>query len=250
MSTISRAMDKAGEEERRGAERVAARSGSARIMTAVGLGRFSVPDAEQYQALASAIAMALPDNPSSKVVVFLSSGPGEGASTIAREYALTLVAHSGASTLLVDANLRNPSLHHAFHVAPDPGLSDHILADAPLSDVVRSVGIPHLSLLPAGRPVIAPPRVVSHERMDGLLSELRRRFAHVILDAAPILSFSEGIELSRKADGVVVVIRAGRTRRQLVARSLELLGGAHANVLGTVLNRRRFYVPKFVYDRV
>ena len=248
MSRISRAIERAGKEERRHVDGPPVpRSG--RMMTAAALGRLSVPDAGEYQTLASEIAMALPEGPS-RIVTFASSVAGEGTSTVARGFALVLAVQGAVDTLLVDANLRRPGLHDIFRVPLDPGLSDHILADTPLSDCIRNVGVPHFSLLPAGRPVMAPPRVSGHDRVERMLSEIRRRFQYAVLDVPPLLSFSEGIELSRKTDGVIVVIRAGRTRRQLVERSLELLGDAGANVLGTVLNRRRFYVPQFVYERL
>jgi capsular exopolysaccharide synthesis family protein len=248
MSGISRAIERANQEDRKRTEGAPA-SRRGRVVTGAALGRLAVPNAGEYQALASEIAMALPEAPS-RVITFASSVAGEGTSTVAREFAMVLAIHGAVETLLVDANLRRPSLHEVFRIAPAPGLSDHILADALLSDCVRSVGVAHLSLLPAGRPVIAPPRVSGHERMDGMLSELRRRFRYVVLDVPPILPFAEGIVLSRRTDGIVVVIQAGRTRRQLVERTMELLGGAGANVLGTVLNRRRFYIPKFVYERL
>jgi succinoglycan biosynthesis transport protein ExoP len=248
MSRISRAIERADKEDGRRADGPSVPRRE-RIVTAAALGRLSIPDAGEYQTLASEIAMSLPDGPS-RVITFASSVAGEGTSTIAREFALVLAIHGAVETLLVDANLRQPSLHEVFRVPSDPGLSDHILAGAPLSDCIRNVGVPHLSLLPAGRPVIAPPRVSGHERVEGMLSEIRRRFRYAVLDVPPLLSFSEGIELSRRTDGIVIVIRAGRTRRQLVERSLELLGAAGANVLGTVLNRRRFYIPQFVYERL
>jgi Mrp family chromosome partitioning ATPase len=169
---------------------------------------------------------------------------------VARELASVLAGRQEAETLLVDANLRNPTLHEVFRTTRDPGLSDHILGDVPLSECIRETGELRLALLPAGRPVIAPPRVFADSRVRGMLAELRKRFEFIAVDAAPLLSSPEGALVSQLADCVVLVIRYGHTRRQLPERALQVLGDAGATVLGTVLNRRRFYIPRFVYERL
>lgn len=211
----------------------------------------SIPegDVEQYHALASEIFLALPETPS-RSLMFVSAVPGEGTSLIAREFTRTLAESAGVSTLLLDANLRRPSIHDEFGVVRDPGLSDYVMSSVPLQECLRSVRSSNLVLLPAGRRVVAPPRVLMDPRTEHLLTELRERFNYVVLDMPPLLSFSEGVPISRMVDGVILVIRSGHTKRELVERALELLGDAGANVLGTVLNRRKFHIPRMIYDRL
>ena len=218
-------------------------------MPSPGPGRFTFHDTEEYQTLASEIFLGLPQS-ECRTVMFAASVSGEGTSLVAREFAASLAAQGEVETLLVDANMRRPSVHEIFRTARDPGLSDHILADAPLSECLRPTSVPRLTLLTAGRPVVSSPRVLAHSRMEGMLAELRRRFGCVVLDVPSLLSFSDGIQLSRRVDGVVMVIRSGRTKRELVQHALELLDGAGARVLGSVLNRRRFYIPRFFYERL
>jgi receptor protein-tyrosine kinase len=206
-------------------------------------------DAQEYLSLAAEVSLALPESRSS-IVMFASAVPREGTSTVAREFATVLASRQEAETLLIDANLRRPTLHEAFRTTRDPGLSDHILGDVPLSECIRETGELRLKLLPAGRPVIAPPRVFADSRVRGMLSQLRRRFAIVAIDAAPLLGSPEGALVSQLADCVVLVVRFGHTRRQLPERALQVLGDADATVLGSVLNRRRFYIPRFVYERL
>jgi len=184
------------------------------------------------------------------VVMFASSVPDEGASLVAREFALTLAAEGDVPTVLVDLNLREPSAAESFRVPRDPGFSDLILSELPLAQCLRSTETPRLSVLPAGRPTPSPSRVLSDPRVEQAVAELRRRFGFVVIDMSPIVPFSEGAQLSRMVDGVVLVVRSGRTKRELVQRALELLDDAGARVLGTVLNRRRFYVPRFIYERL
>ncbi len=248
MSEISKAMDRARREQGRDGWS-AGMSEPGRIVSPSRPLRFSAGEAEQYMALASDVALALP-NLETRVLLFASAVSGEGTSTVAREFASTVAERGESSTLLIDANLRRPSVHEVFRVRRDPGLTDHILGGADLEDCLRDSGTPRLSILPSGRPVIAPPRVAGDERIGTLLSGFRGRFRFVVIDAPPILAYSESIQLSGHCDGVVVVVRAGHTRRQLPARALDLLDEAGASTLGTVLNRRRFYIPQFVYDRI
>jgi protein-tyrosine kinase len=182
--------------------------------------------------------------------MFASSVPGEGTSLVAREFALTLASEGEVATVLVDLNLREPSTAESFRVPRDPGFVDLILSELPLSQCLRSTETPRLSVLPAGRPVASPARVLADPRVEQTIAELRRRFGFVVIDMSPIVPFSEGAQFSRVADGVVLVVRSGRTKRELVQRALDLLGDAGARVLGTVLNRRRFYVPRFIYERL
>lgn len=209
----------------------------------------SESDAEQYHSLASEVFLALPETVS-RSLVFVSAVPGEGTSLVSREFTRTLAESAGVSTLLVDANLRRPSVHEAFGVARDPGLSDYVMSSAPLQECLRSVRSSNLVLLPAGRRVVAPPRVLMDPRTEQLLADVRQRFRYVVLDMPPLLSFSEGVPISRMVDGVVLVVRSGHTKRELVERALELLRDAGANVLGTVLNRRKFHIPRMIYDRL
>ncbi len=83
-----------------------------------------------------------------------------------------------------------------------------------------------------------------------MLSELRDRFDLIVVDSAPLVPFAEGVQLSRKVDGVVLVIRSAATRQSSAQRVLGLLDDAGANVLGSVLNGRRFYIPRVIYDRL
>ena len=245
MSEISKAMDRS-KRDARGAAGVETRRP---VVAALPQFPIGLEEAEQYLSLASEISLGFPDG-GSRAVLFASAVAEEGTSTIAREFAMTLAVHGNTETLLVDANLRRPSVHATLRLSRDPGLSEHVLGDAALVDCLRPSGMPRLSVIPAGRPVIAPARVMSDARMKDLLSAARARFGYVVIDGPPFTVSPEGIQLGRLCDGVVLVIRAGHTRRQLLRRALELLDEAGATVLGTVLNRRRYYIPQFIYDRI
>jgi len=249
MGEISKAMDRSRRDQGKdGDERLAPPSPGRVIMPAT-TQQIPSGDIEEYLSLAAEISLAMPQA-TSRIVMFASAVAREGTTTVAREFASVLAGRQEAETLLIDANLRRPALHEAFRTTRDPGLSDHILGDVPLSECLRETGMLRLTMLPAGRPVIAPPRVFGDNRIRGMLSELRRRFTYIAIDAAPIMGSPEGAQISQLADRVVLVVRSGHTRRQLPERALEILGDAGATVLGAVLNRRRFYIPRFVYERL
>jgi len=249
MSKITDAMDRSRREQERPIVGADATAGSMPVV--FGASRVGLPasDIEAYQALGSEVFLALPDA-SSKVIMLASAEPGAGTTTVAREFASTLALNGEIRTLLVDANLRKPVLHDLFGVQRTPGISDHVLADVALADCLRDSGVPNLMLLPAGRPAVAPPRILVDPRIDGMLSELRDEFDLIVIDSAPLVPFAEGVQLSRKVDGVVMVIRSAATKQAQARRVLSLLDDAGATVLGSILNGRRFYIPRFIYDRL
>ena len=249
MSKITDAMDRSRREQER--PEIGEDAASSSMPVVIGASRVGLPasDIEAYQALGSDVYLGLPDL-SSRAVMIASVEANAGTSTVAREFASTLALNGEVKTLLVDANLRKPVVHGAFGVQRTPGISDHILADAPLEGCLRDSGVPNLTILPAGRPAVAPPRILTDPRIDGMLSELRGRFDLIIIDSAPLVPFAEGVQLSQKVDGVVLVIRSATTRHASAQRVLALLDDAGTKVLGSVLNGRRFYIPKFIYDRL
>ncbi len=206
-------------------------------------------DVESYQSLGTEIYLALPDR-ESRIIMLASAEPGAGTTTIAREFASTLALNGEIKALLVDANLRRPALHASFGVQQSPGLTDYVLGEASLEECLCEVGVPNLKLIPAGRPAVAPPRILADSRLEGLMTELRNDFELIVIDSAPLLPFSEGVQFSRKVDGVTLVIRSASTKQTMVRRVLALLDDAGANVLGSVLNGRKFYIPQFIYDRL
>jgi capsular exopolysaccharide synthesis family protein len=249
MSKITEAMDRSRREQER--PEVGRDSSPGSTPVVIGASRVGLPasDVEAYQAVGSDIYLALPERVS-RVIMFASADPGDGTSTVSREFAATLAVNGEVRTLLIDGNLRKPTVHNPFGVHRSPGLSDHILADVPLTDCLRNSGVPNLTLLPAGRPAVAPPRILADPRIDGMLSELRDRFELIVIDTAPLVPFAEGVQLSRKVDGVVIIVRSASTKQASVQRVVGLLDDAGATVVGSVLNGRRFYIPRFIYDRL
>jgi capsular exopolysaccharide synthesis family protein len=165
-----------------------------------------------------------------------SAQPGEGKSTVAAHFALTH-ALQGSRTLLVDGDMRRPSVHRRFGIENNGGFGAFLQGKSPLSDLIQISPLsPDLHILTAG-PASRRPDDWIRGRMDEILDELLVSYQFVVLDAPPLLGFAEPLEMATAVDGVMVVTRAGSTPRKQVASVFDLLSRLRANVLGMVLNQ-------------
>ncbi len=165
-----------------------------------------------------------------------SAQPAEGKSTVAAHLALTH-ALQGSKTLLIDGDMRRPSVHRRFGIENNLGLGGYLQGKAQLRDLIQpSMASDKLSILTAGSPTRRPDDWLQG-RMDKIVEDLLKDYQLIILDAPPLLGFAEPLEMATSVDGVVVVTRAGTTSRKQVASVLEMLTRLRANVLGLVLNQ-------------
>lgn len=174
-----------------------------------------------------------------KAIVVTSAGAGEGKSTTASGLALGL-ARSGARVVLVDADLRRPSVHRIFRVSNSFGLTGLILSrrNVAATGLVSTVA-PNLSVLPAGPLPPNPADLLLSSQLAGILADLRETFDYVIIDTPPLLAVTDAAILAGSADGTLVVVQAGKTRRTALQRALQELEGVQSLVIGLVFNRVR-----------
>lgn len=170
-----------------------------------------------------------------KLVMFTSSGPGEGKSTTAANTAVAL-AQAGKRVLLVDCDLRKPVQHRIFGKKKD-GLSNLIVESLNLDDVLQFTDVPGLSLLTSGPIPPNPSELLGSARMDDFLAVAKERFNLVILDAPPVLAVTDACVLASKVDGIVLVIASGTVRPEIAVKAKDLLMKAKGHILGVVLNR-------------
>ena len=169
-------------------------------------------------------------------IVVTSAIPGEGKTTIAAHLAIAN-AYRGKRTLLVDGDLRRPSLHARFGLNPREGLSNVLTGELAWRDVILPVeDKPNLSLLPAGPGSHRAADLIG-PRLSTLLDEFGKEYDLVILDSPPLLGFAECLQMASAADGVLIVSRAGSTRRKDVAEVVSVLSRLRANIVGVVLNQ-------------
>jgi capsular exopolysaccharide synthesis family protein len=185
-----------------------------------------------------------------KTLLVTSSLPGEGKTTTAVNTAISL-AESGAKVLLIDGDLRRPRLHRIFKVTNERGFSDVLsngMADADLLSVIQKPETAELSLLTAGPSSENPTKLLDHEKLQELLMKLESHFSHIVIDAPPIVPFADSVILSTQVDGVVMVVQGGKTPREIVLRSMQLLDDVDAPILGVVLNNSKLQSTDTYYQ--
>jgi polysaccharide biosynthesis transport protein len=169
-------------------------------------------------------------------IVLTSATPGEGKTTLAAHLAMAN-ADRGKKTLLVDGDLRHPSLHSKFGLNPQTGLSNVLTGDLSWEQVVVPIeGTANLSLIPAGLGSHRAADLIG-PRLSTLLDDFAKEYDLVILDSPPLLGFAECLQMAAAADGVLLVCRAGETKRRAVTEVIAALRRLRANIVGVVLNR-------------
>lgn len=175
------------------------------------------------------------DNPP-RIIVVTSSVPAEGKSTVTANLAVTMAA-AGEKVVVVDGDLRRPTLVDVFNLVPGVGVTDVLSGHAELEDVLQEwSAMPNLRVLGSGRIPPNPSELLGSQAMKTLLKTLAQD-AIVLVDAPPLLPVTDAAVLTRIADGAIVVIRAGKTTDEELGKSLGNLNRVNGNVLGTILNR-------------
>ena len=192
----------------------------------------SIP-AESYRVLRTNIQYSSIDKKIERILI-TSSEPGEGKSTTAGNLALTF-AQDEKKVLLIDCDLRKPSIHKKFKISNSLGLSNVILDKSKLSKalVKRSE---YLDILPSGKVPPNPSELLGSKALEELLDELDDVYDVIILDTPPLHAVTDAQILSTKVDGVLLVVRAEKTKKDSVIAAKESLEKVNANILGTVLN--------------
>jgi polysaccharide biosynthesis transport protein len=205
------------------------------------------PIAERYRRLRLKLDQPGPGGSVRQVIVVTSAVPEEGKTTTAINLALALAEDRDRRTLLVDADLRRPSVTRYVTPQPTLGLSEVLTGEAPLDHVIIEVKSARLSILPAGAPSINPLELLQSDYLAGVFAELRRRFDRIIVDTPPTVPFTDAAVLNGVADGAILIVRAGRTTRPLIERARASL--SHGTLLGAVLNDVKFTpVDRYYYQ--
>ncbi len=196
----------------------------------------ATPVSEEYKKLKATVMSMMKQETGKNMLLVTSSVGGEGKSLTAANLAISLSQEYDHSVLLIDADLRKPSLHWLFKVSPEIGLSDCIADGMDIASGLITLGNGNLSLLPSGKKSSSPVELYSSQKMQRALAALKDRFAdwYIIIDTPPVLLFAETKMLSTLVDGVIFVVKEGRAPLQHVADALDALKGA--NVMGVVYN--------------
>ena len=174
-----------------------------------------------------------------KSLLVTSANPFEGKTLTAINLALSISHKLDHTVLLVDADLRKPSIHEYFGLDVNRGLSDYLLRRAEISELLVNPGIDKLVLLPGGKPLPNSAEHLAAPRMESLINEMKTRYSdrYIIVDSSSLLRSADPLVCSRFADGILLVVAAEKTPAKDIENALELLSGR--NIIGTVLNKAR-----------
>lgn len=199
------------------------------------------PASEEYRRLRASLLLS-GGGAELHTILVASARHGDGASRVAVGLASSLASDQGNRVLLIEANLRSPSLGRLIATNSAPGVSDYLVGRAGPDSLVQRVEDLNLSIVHAG----AAPAKIDCEAMATLIGELSAQFDYTVVDVSPVNRYADASVLASRVDGVILVVEADRTPvvdAETAKRNLDKVG---ARVLGVVLNRRRSYVPELL----
>ena len=202
--------------------------------------------AESYRALRTSLLLSNLGAPP-KVIMVTSARPQEGKTTTSINTAIVL-AQKGVRVLLIDADLRRPSVHKTLGMGPRSGLSNVLTGSATLPQTITaSTILPNLFVLPAGTPPPNPAELLASSIMRDLIADLREMYDHIVIDTPPTLSVTDAVVLSPSADATILVIRSGQTTKPALRRARDILVQVNAHVAGVLLNAVDLRSPDYYY---
>lgn len=184
-----------------------------------------------------------------KSILFTSAGAGEGKSVTAANTAVAL-AQTGKHVIILDCDLRKPVQHVIFKKRiAHKGLTNCLLGECSLAEIILDTGIPNLRLVPSGQTPSNPSELLDSNKMKEVLATLQNQADYVIIDSPPVLPVTDASILASKVDGVILVVGIGKVQPEMALRAKEHLETANGNILGLVINRSETYLEESAYYR-
>ena len=210
-----------------------------------------VPEAEEaYQRLGTNLLVG-PGNEAvttPRLLGLTASRHGEGTTTTAAVFASVLVRRRGGRVAVVEANFRSPSFDAVFGIRRDGGLADLIQGRKPVAEVAQQTEIPNLFAIGCGQSTLGPPALFDSPGVVPVLGQLRAQFDFVIFDLPPATVYGDASILGPRLDAALIVIEADRARIPEVERMRRSLDRVGVKLVGSILNRRRTYIPAFLEE--
>lgn len=180
-----------------------------------------------------------------KALLITSSTMEEGKSTIASFLAISMSRFGGGSSILIDADLRKPAINRLFKANSSPGLIDILQGKADLQEGIQPTILGNLKIMSGGQPTPDADKILEVQRLKDLFNQLKLTFNFIVVDSAPIMMLPDTLKLSRAVDGVILVVKAGVTPKEVVKRACETLQDSGANLLGVILNNVKGALPDY-----
>jgi Mrp family chromosome partitioning ATPase len=190
----------------------------------------------------------VPDAPRS--VLFAGIDPGDGCTSVCAATAENLASTAPGSVCVVDANLRNPSLHRYFEIGNSMGLAEALVQPGAIHNFAQHISGTNLWVLPSGSGIASAQGQLGSDAMRARMAELNQSFDNVLVDSPALNRASDALVLGRLVDGMLLVLQSNATRRETARTVIAGIRNANVNLLGAVLNKRTFPIPQNLYDRL
>ncbi|TBV85984.1 CpsD/CapB family tyrosine-protein kinase [Lysinibacillus sp. 1 U-2021] len=198
---------------------------------------------EQFRTIRTNITFSMPDR-EIKTILVTSATPGEGKSTNAANIGVVF-AQEGKRVVIVDADLRKPTMHYTFLLQNARGLSNLLTRHFTISEVVNNTDIANLYVLTSGPIPPNPAELLASTLMGSVIEELKKEFDIIIFDAPPLLSVTDAQILSNKCDGTLLIVNSGVAEYESVLKAKSSLEASKANILGVVLNNYKMPLHQY-----
>ena len=203
------------------------------------------PVSESYRTLRTNIQFASVDEQLNTIMV-TSTGPSEGKSTTIANLAI-VTAQGEKRTLLVDADLRKPTVHHSFELQNRKGLTTFLAGQDQLKDIVQETAMPNLHVVTSGPIPPNPAELLASKAMERFIAEAASTYEQVLFDSPPVIAVTDAQILASKLDGVILVVDSGNTNKDVAVKAKTLLTNVKARLLGVVLNNKKMQGDSYYY---
>ncbi|WP_342664072.1 CpsD/CapB family tyrosine-protein kinase [Alteribacter aurantiacus] len=203
------------------------------------------PVTEQFKSLRTNIQFAAVDKQIKRLLI-CSSGPAEGKSTVIANLA-TVLAQQGKHVLLIDSDLRKPTVHFTFQLDNTYGLTNVLTRSETFESTVQETPVENLHVLTCGPVPPNPSELLGSRAMERFLNDIDKDYDYILFDAPPVNAVTDAQVLSTLTDGVVFVLRSGKTEKEAAVKAVDALKKANATILGTVINDREMKETSYYY---
>jgi capsular exopolysaccharide synthesis family protein len=189
---------------------------------------------ESYRMLRTSVLLSTAERPP-KTILVTSGQPGDGKTTTVYNTAIAFTQLK-AHVLVIDCDMRKPRIHSMARIKREQGLSTFLSSGGELGELIKQTPIPYLSVLPCGHIPPNPSELISSDKMKEMLSFLSEHYDYIFIDSPPLITVTDPIILSTLVDGVILVVKSGKSKSEVARRACQDLAGVGAKILGVVLN--------------
>jgi capsular exopolysaccharide synthesis family protein len=185
-----------------------------------------------------------------KTIFVTSCHPREGKTTASVSMAYALTTEANAKVLLIDGNAQSPKIHELFNIQSAPGFSDYLSSGSPFTDFISLTEYENLKIMPFGTESIKKGETFESEMFQDRLNSLKLDFNYILIDGSSVFSSSNISRIAQHVDGILFVVECENTKWEALQQAKENISNVGGNIIGAVMNKRKYYIPKKLYANI